>query len=149
GESLGAEAMREWLDDRVERILARQPRRVLEIGCGTGLLLFRIAPHCESYCGTDVSRTCLDSVERQLPGLALPPVELLERPADDLHGLAGGYDAVIVNSVVQYFPDLDYLLRVIDGAFALLAPGGFLFLGDLRSLPLLPAFHAAVEVERA
>src|SRR6185295_4613080 len=50
-----------------------------------------------------VSRTCLDSVEAQLPGLALPPVELLERPADDLRGLAGGYDAVILNSVAQSF----------------------------------------------
>ena len=32
---------------------ALDPRRVLEIGCGTGLVLFRIAPRCDLYVGTD------------------------------------------------------------------------------------------------
>ena len=36
--------MEAWLDATVEPILAVRPRRVLEIGAGTGLLLFRIAP---------------------------------------------------------------------------------------------------------
>ncbi len=52
-----AEQMREWVNNQVARILALQPSRVLEIGCGTGLLLFRIAPHCTQYCGTDFSPT--------------------------------------------------------------------------------------------
>jgi len=47
--SIPAEQMREWINDRVERILALQPSRVLEIGCGTGLMLFQIAPHCTEY----------------------------------------------------------------------------------------------------
>ncbi len=49
GEPIPEDAMREWVDDAVNRVLLQQPRRVLEIGCGTGLLLFRIAPHCERY----------------------------------------------------------------------------------------------------
>ncbi|WP_420126163.1 amino acid adenylation domain-containing protein [Longimicrobium sp.] len=56
---------------------------------------------------------------------------------------------MIVNSVAQYFPDLDYLLRVLDGAAAALRPGGRIFLGDVRSLPLAGAFHASVELTRA
>ncbi|MEO7360915.1 MAG: amino acid adenylation domain-containing protein, partial [Gemmatimonadaceae bacterium] len=40
-----APEMREWVDRTCDRILERKPKRVLEIGCGTGLLLFRIAPH--------------------------------------------------------------------------------------------------------
>jgi cyclopropane fatty-acyl-phospholipid synthase-like methyltransferase len=43
--------MQEWVDRTVERILSLQPQRVLEIGCGMGLLLFRIAPHCSYYFG--------------------------------------------------------------------------------------------------
>ena len=46
GHPIPEEEMREWVDSTVERILSLHPRRVLEIGCGTGLLLFRIAPHC-------------------------------------------------------------------------------------------------------
>jgi len=38
---------------------------------------------------------------------------------------------------------------VLDDASALLAPGGRIFVGDVRSLPLLEAFHASIEIERA
>ena len=49
--------MEAWLDATVEPILAVRPRRVLEIGAGTGLLLFRIAPEVDSYVATDLSGT--------------------------------------------------------------------------------------------
>jgi amino acid adenylation domain-containing protein len=51
--------------------------------------------------------------------------------------------------VVQYFPNVEYLREVLRGAVRVLAPGGAIFLGDLRSLPLLKAFHASVELHRA
>ncbi len=50
------EEMVEWRSATVDRILALQPRRVLEIGAGSGLLLSQIAPHCEHYVGTDIRR---------------------------------------------------------------------------------------------
>src|SRR5439155_22969078 len=53
------------------------------------------------------------------------------------------------NSVVQYFPGAGYLTRVIAGAIRTLAPGGTLFLGDVRSLPLLSALHTALELGKA
>ena len=59
GQPIAAEEMREWVAETVTRILALRPRRVLEIGCGTGLLLARIAPHCERYTGADFSETAL------------------------------------------------------------------------------------------
>src|SRR5262249_20793800 len=61
----------------------------------------------------------------------------------------GHFDLVILNSVVQYFPDLAYLLRVLTGIAPLLAPGGRIFLGDIRSLPLLPLYHAGVVLAQA
>jgi amino acid adenylation domain-containing protein len=149
---LPAEEMRVWVDSTVERILSAKPQRVLEIGCGTGLLLFRIAPHCSHYCGTDFSPTALDYIRQQLaqPEQALPQVTLLERNADDFAELAAqSFDAVILNSVVQYFPSVDYLLQVLEGAVKVLKPGGALFIGDVRNLSLLASFHASVELQRA
>ncbi len=152
GASLGAAAMREWLEDRVERILCRGPRRVLEVGCGTGMLLFAIAPRCEAYWGTDFSRASLEYVRQQLavPERPLPGVRLLERSADDWSGIEPrSFDAVVLNSVVQYFPSPEYLRQVLEQAVEAVAPGGFVFVGDVRSLPLLEAFHASLELSRA
>jgi amino acid adenylation domain-containing protein len=144
--------VREWVDQTAERILSLRPKRVLDIGCGSGLMLFRIAPHCSAYCATDLSQEPLRYVRQQLESLEqdMPPVTLLQRPADDFRDFAeNSFDAVIIVSVAQYFPSLDYLTRVIESAVHVVEPGGFIFLGDLRSLPLLEAFHASVQLEKA
>src|SRR5207248_6450511 len=125
--------------------------RVLEIGCGTGLLLFRIAPHCESYCGTDFSQAALDHVRRTLVSHpAAPKVTLLEREAIDFSGLGGGdFDLVILNSVVQYFPGQDYLLEVLAGSALALNDSGAIFVGDVRDRNHLRAFHASLAIRQA
>ena len=149
GQPIPGEQMREWVGCTVERVLALPHRRVLEVGCGTGLLLFRVAPHTESYLGTDFSRAALDGLRGRL-GRELPQVELRQAVADDWSGVAAGAcDLVIVNSVVQYFPGVDCLLRVLEGAVRATAPGGAVFVGDVRSRPLLEALHTAVELFQA
>ena len=49
------EEMEEWRSATVDRIIALQPRRVLEIGAGSGLVLAQVAPQCDEYGGTDFS----------------------------------------------------------------------------------------------
>ena len=152
GEPIAAEEMREWVDDAVERILSLAPKRALEIGCGTGLLLFRLAQYCETYTGTDFSRAALSYVRQQLAarGGIDGEVMLLERGADEFREIErNSFDAVILNSVVQYFPSVAYLLRVLEGAVRATRSGGFVFVGDVRSLPLLEAFHTSVELAKA
>jgi amino acid adenylation domain-containing protein len=152
GLPIPAEEMREWRDSTVERILALRPRRVLEIGCGTGLLLFPVAPHTEEYLATDFSRASLELVRRQLDaeGDRLAHVRLLERMADDFQDVGQhSFDLVILNSVIQYFPDVEYLLRVLDGAVGAVRKGGHVFLGDVRNLRLLEAMHTSVELSLA
>src|SRR4030095_10958919 len=84
------------------------------------------------------------------PGAELPQVTLLERMADDFAGIEEqAFDLVILNSGGQYFPRLDYLMRVLEGAVRVVSPGGFIFVGDVRNLPLLETFHTAVELHRA
>ncbi|MFL6199847.1 MAG: amino acid adenylation domain-containing protein [Thermoanaerobaculia bacterium] len=144
GEPIAASEMREWLEGTVERLLALPHRRMMEVGCGTGLLLFRLAPVAERYLGTDFSAVALEQVRAGLD--RLPQVELDCRLADDWTGVAPGeLDLVVLNSVVQYFPGVDYLARVLEGAVAAVAPGGAVFVGDVRSLPLLEAFAESVE----
>ncbi|MGC4986805.1 amino acid adenylation domain-containing protein [Streptomyces sp. DT193] len=147
GEPISEEGMRVWVDETVDRITALDPSNVLEIGCGTGQFLLRLAPRCARYVGTEISPGALALLAAQLD--ADTTAELLQRPADDFTGFTGGeFDTIILNSVVQYFPDVDYLLRVLRGALALLAPGGHLFVGDVRDLRLIEAFHCWVQAAR-
>jgi amino acid adenylation domain-containing protein len=152
GQPIPPEEMREWVDSTVERILGLRPESVLEIGCGTGLLTLRLAPHCRRYVGTDFSQQAISYLQNQisLPGRELPQVTLRQQLADNFEGLEGEtFDTIILNSVIQYFPDIDYLLKVLEVAARSVSAGGRIFLGDVRSLPLLQAFHAAVQLYQA
>src|SRR5262249_55416607 len=130
------EGMREWVERTAERILALGPARVLEIGCGTGLLLSRIAPRCAHYVGTDASGQAIRYLRERLPRLGRDlPVSLHRRRAEDFTGFAEGeFGAVILNSFVQYFPGVDHLLRVLEQAVRAVRPGGVVFVGDVRNL---------------
>jgi amino acid adenylation domain-containing protein len=152
GLPIPAEEMADWVNHTVERIRALRPRKVLEIGCGTGLILFRVAPDCSSYVGTDLSAAALSYVREQMGALGrqLPQVSLYEGRADEAVEVPPqSLDTVILNSVVQYFPDVEYLLTVLRNTLPAVARGGKIFIGDVRSLPLLEAFHASVELHRA
>ncbi|MDJ0732574.1 MAG: amino acid adenylation domain-containing protein [Nostocaceae cyanobacterium] len=143
----------ECVENTVGRILTLQPQRVLEIGCGTGLILSRVAPHCQHYCGVDISHTALEYLQQLLkkrqPEL-LSKVSLVQGLADNLSSIdTASFDVIILNEIIQNFPSIDYLVRVIENAVTLLKPGGCIFIGGVRSLPLLPAFHAGVQLHGA
>ncbi|KNE75166.1 non-ribosomal peptide synthetase (plasmid) [Candidatus Burkholderia crenata] len=148
GQPLPLEEMRAWRQATVERIRELQPRRVLEIGVGSGLLLAPLAPECEAYWGTDLSPTTIAVLERQLSEqtfgdrvrlFALGAHELLKLPE-------GNFDVIVINSVLQYFPNAAYLTEVIKQSLERLSPGGALYLGDVRNLALLDVFATAVDL---
>ncbi|NOK63913.1 MAG: hypothetical protein GFH27_549391n2 [Chloroflexi bacterium AL-W] len=146
---LPAEEMREWVDTTVARIVAHRPQHVLEIGCGTGLLLFPLAQQCTKYVGVDFSATAIDYIKRHLDP-ECDHVTLYQRRADDLPDLGQQqFDTVILNSIIQYFPSIEYLLTVIEQAIPYIAPGGQLFIGDVRNLPLLELFITATQTQQA
>ncbi|WP_448725723.1 amino acid adenylation domain-containing protein [Pseudomonas farris] len=144
--------MRDWLDQALGRMKAFKPRRVLEIGCGTGMVLFGLAGSCERYVGLDFS----EPVVQRLGGLlaTLRPdwqhVHLEHLAADELAQLEeGGFDLIVLNSVVQYLPSSAYLINVLREAVGKLSPGGRIYLGDLRSLELQEVFHTAMAANDA
>ncbi|WP_247542741.1 class I SAM-dependent methyltransferase [Bradyrhizobium sp. 146] len=139
--------MVDWLDHTILQIRALGARRLLEIGCGVGLLVEKLAPGCDVYCGTDLSPVAVQRLRAFAQSKPeLRHVEFLEREAADLSGLPlNSFDAVVLNSVVQYFPGIEYLHLVLEQAAGLVAPGGHIFVGDVRNLELLPVFHREVQ----
>ncbi|MFI6325071.1 amino acid adenylation domain-containing protein [Nonomuraea sp. NPDC050556] len=146
------QTMRAWLDATVTQLLAQAPRKVLEIGCGTGLILFRLAPHSESYTGLDFSVSVLDHIRAAVAAGAPvgPGLRLVQGSAEDVAELCqGSYDLIVMNSVAQYLSSLDHLRQTIDRALSLLAPSGVMYIGDVCSAPLAYARHASIRLFRA
>lgn len=143
---------KEWLDQTVDRILALQPHRVMEIGCGTGQILLEIAPKCTYYFGTDYAALGLQELEKQLQNSQqiLPEIVLDHRAAEDFHGIEpASFDTIIIHSVVQYFPDINYLLTVLKNAVQAIKPGGWIYVGDVQSYGLLSAYHAMQQLKQS
>ncbi|WP_191095005.1 non-ribosomal peptide synthetase [Streptomyces kanamyceticus] len=152
GSPIAPDQLRQWRDETLRGIRALRPRRVLELGVGSGLLLAHLAPEVDSYWGLDLSPRAVERLGRhiaQRPALA-DRVVLRSQAADDDTGVPrGGFDVVVLNSVAQYFPSGEYLRRVLGCAARALAPGGSVFLGDVRHLGLLTCFHAAAAARRS
>ncbi|MFI7344367.1 amino acid adenylation domain-containing protein [Streptomyces sp. NPDC050085] len=135
GEPIPLEQMQEWQDAAVAQVLEAAPRKVLELGVGSGLLLAKIVDHVDEFWGTDLSAPVVDRVRAQADAAGYGDrVHLSAQPADDVTGLPkGAFDAVLLNSVVQYFPSVEYLDQVLRQALELVAPGGRLIVGDVRN----------------
>lgn len=150
GDQIPDHQMREWLDNTLAAIGSLKTSRVLEIGCGTGMLLLALAPHAKEYVGLDFSQATIQALHKTLARHSLAHVELFQRTADDLDFFRGRqFDTIIINSVIQYFPDAGYLVRVLQSAVSLLADDGVLFAGDIRNLALIDAYRASIEWDRA
>jgi amino acid adenylation domain-containing protein len=150
GTQVPEDEMREYVECLASRVLELRPSCVLDVGCGTGLLASRIASQVHQYCAADLSSQALHRFEKYLSKNMDSKVSLVHCAAEDFTNFApASFDTIVLNSVAQYFPNIYYLLRVIDGALKVLKPGGNIFVGDVRNLMLLEAFHTSVELHRA
>ncbi|WP_416671490.1 amino acid adenylation domain-containing protein [Egbenema bharatensis] len=142
----------ECVNNTVERVLDLKPSHVLEIGCGTGLLLTRIAPHCQHYCGIDISNAALNYLQQQINSKPeiVEKVTLLQGMAHQLPDIEPHkFDTIILNETIQNFPSIHYLVQVLTHLVEVVKPRGHIFVGGVRSLPLLETFHAWVQLHQA
>ncbi|MDE9477977.1 amino acid adenylation domain-containing protein [Xenorhabdus bovienii] len=146
---IAIDQMEEWRTGTVQRIEALHPRRLLEIGCGTGLLLYRYAVTCDTVLATDISTAVLAMHQQELNRRGWHHVELRQGDALNLGTLAeSAFDCVVINSVVQYFPNAQYLEKVLKQLLPSIEAGGKILLGDIRNLDLLSAHITAIEQGR-
>lgn len=151
-EAIAAQEMDRWRSNTVERIrsISKESPAVqyLEIGCGTGLLMWLLADEAASYIGTDFSGAVLDHLTPLLKKEGFDHVTLIRRQANEFEGTPENcVDVAIINSVIQYFPTLGYLREVIQGGVKC-ARDSF-FVGDVRSLFHEDAFYVSVSLAQA
>ncbi|MFB6367876.1 amino acid adenylation domain-containing protein, partial [Paenibacillus elgii] len=126
--------MQEYIDNFHTKLAPylTKTTKVFEIGCGHGLVLFRLAPEVQSYFATDLSGTIVKRNRERAERGGLTHVEIRQASAVEVGGLAEpDFDVVVLSSVVHYFPNTLYLEEVIRCAVGLLKEEGIIYLDDL------------------
>lgn len=148
---LTKDEMQEWISETLTRIIGLRPKVILEIGSGSGLILFNLLDACNTYgyyYATDFAVNSIEYINRiiQQQGYA-NKVMAIVAAADSIpytDFIKNSYDTVIINSVIQYFPNLNYFESVINAAIANLSSSGQIFIGDVRDYRLLECFHFSI-----
>ena len=102
----------------IARIPLRKPRRILDLGCGSGLSTIELArafPKSEIV-GVDLSPDMLKAAAKRLPGVAF-------RQGDASDYDSSGFDLVFSNALLQWVPNH---LAVVARLAAALPEGGAL-----------------------
>lgn len=91
--------------EATERLLhPRNDDTVLDIGCGNGIMLERIAHACDCrLIGTDISEDALEIAKRRLAGTN---VELLRCPADDMPLEDATVDKALTVNTIYFWEEL-------------------------------------------
>ncbi|KAH7113898.1 S-adenosyl-L-methionine-dependent methyltransferase [Dendryphion nanum] len=141
---------------------------VLEIGCGTGLLSFLLAPHVRSLVGVDTADGMIDAFNIKVAALPDPDkanlaaVNVLLQEADDVHiqgaaaALAGRrgdsthdnpyrFDLIVSHLTLHHIPSMPNVFQTL---YQCLKPGGRIALTDYEDEgPQSVAFHPKVKRE--
>ncbi|KAI0399423.1 hypothetical protein F4802DRAFT_612185 [Xylaria palmicola] len=147
GNEIDKGEMNEWLDETMNALLnGRAPGDVLEIGTGSGMILYNLGKDLRSYIGLDPSQRAVDfitSTSRSMPGLA-GKVRMFKATAAELNQLKGPIspNLVIINSVAQYFSSQEYLIKMVEDVLRL-DTVETIFFGDMRSHALHQEFLAS------
>ncbi|NNC73444.1 MAG: class I SAM-dependent methyltransferase [Sphingomonadaceae bacterium] len=109
--------------------------RVLDFGCGTGLLSETFAPLCKGIVAIDTSPQMIAVLEKKIETAGIANIRPLATAIDPasirVHDcLAGGFDIVLASSVWSFLPD--YPATLADLA-SLLEPGGIFTQWDWES----------------
>lgn len=134
GEALSKEEMEEYADNVFKKLkpYLNPSTRILEIGCASGISMFRIAPHVGMYYGTDLSGVIIEKDRERAERENHTNIKLKCLPAHEIDKVEEkDFDIVIINSVIQAFSGHNYLRQVIKKSLNLLGQKGILFIGDI------------------
>ncbi len=139
GEEFSSEEMQEYTNNTLQKLTPylNKSTKVLEIGCSSGLTMFEVAPYVETYYGVDMSNAIIEKNKARIRDCGIENIKLMCLQAHKISEIGEkDFDIVIINSVIQYFPGVNYLRSVIRDSINLLNSNGIIFIGDIMDSEL-------------
>ncbi|WP_252502889.1 class I SAM-dependent methyltransferase [Sporosarcina sp. Marseille-Q4943] len=100
-------------------------KKIIDVGCGTGLLSVKLSQGGAFVTGIDLSRDMLNVAEKRANDLSLD-IDFLEKPMQAIEGEEQFDVAVIAIDSLNYLPDRESVLDTFNGIHSVLKNGGVL-----------------------
>ncbi len=136
-----------WAQDIVDRADLRKGDRILDVGCGTGIVsryAYKSLGDFGHITGVDVNETVIKKAREICPP-NVTPIKWKQSNVDAMPFPDAGFDVVLCQQGLQYFTDRTLALKEIN---RVLVPEGRLVFSVWRSLKYFPfysALHRALE----
>lgn len=143
GTEFSKQEMKEYSDNTFEKLkpYINSNVKVLEIGCASGITMYKIAPLVKLFYGTDLSEEMIKNNQKKVIDNNINNIKLECLAAHEIDKIKDqDFDIIILNSVVQYFSDYRYLTEVIEKAITMLGESGIIYIGDIRDQDLKSQF---------
>jgi 2-polyprenyl-6-hydroxyphenyl methylase/3-demethylubiquinone-9 3-methyltransferase len=115
--------------DYVDRRAGLAGKRVLDVGCGGGLLSEAMAGRGASVTGIDLGPQTIEVAELHALESALPVSYARESAEMHAAGNAGAYDIVVCMEMLEHVPEPESVLQALR---TLVKPGGHVFVSTLN-----------------
>lgn len=126
------------------RALKLEPRdRLLDIGCGSGIVALALAPHVAAIHACDISPGMVERARRNLADVN--NVTLSTGSISDTGQPDEAFDKVLCYSVIQYLPDETALNAAFAELRRVLKPGGLAFLAANPDLERQQAYLDVID----
>jgi ubiquinone/menaquinone biosynthesis C-methylase UbiE len=126
-ESLPGHVMDHYLRKRISFIAERHPppARLLDVGCGTGVLAGSLSSQGYEVVGVDPSEGMLDVMRKRFPA-----VESVQASATDMPFGDGSFDLAVSVATMHHIADAADVARALAEMARVVRPGGHVLIWD-------------------
>ncbi len=130
-----------------DAVAPTQTVRILDVGCGPGILVAALAPHAGEVVACDLTPEMLERARQRCHGASLQNVRFNLGRAESLPFADGSFDVVVTRATLHHFPDP----QLVVGEMARVTmPRGRVVVADVVSSenPQDAELHNALEILR-